>query len=152
MMMKYVFALALTLFCGAATYAAELTNGDEWRWVRISDLSDHWDVREGHATVEMKNGKISAELMLGGDKTTLYEISGTYRLGRAGVIQAGTIDATVTTFGSDFGYRDPHKGTYRKELHSTRPFDQNAGFSERIIISNGANSIGLSRTTGPRVK
>src|SRR6266576_3184419 len=139
-MMKYFLALTLTIFWGVTAHAVEPAVGNEWRWVRISDLGDHWDVREGHATVEMKNGKLSAELMLGGDKTTLYEISGTYRLGRAGVLQAGTIDATVTTFGSDFGYRDVHKGTYQKELHSTRPFDSSAGFSERIIISNGANS------------
>ena len=62
--MRYFLALLFAFTFGAATHAAEVVNGNEWRWAEINGIGKDWDKRGGRANVQMKDGKISAQLML----------------------------------------------------------------------------------------
>jgi hypothetical protein len=155
--MKYFLALLFAFVVGAAAHAAGPTTTGEWRWIEMGNLTDHWAPREGLANVEMKNGMISAQLMLEdsngapllleGGSGALYEISGTYRLGKPGLVQEGTLNVTVTTLHSDFGDHVPNTGTYRKVMRSGPPMKPDYRFTETIILSDTVNAFGLIKAT-----
>ena len=155
--MKYVLALLFVLTFGASVHASEPVNGNEWRWAEINGIGKDWDKRGGRANVQMKDGKISAQLMLEdnsgapflfeGNNGALYEISGTYRLGKPGHVQEGTVNATVTTLHSDYGDHVPNKGTYSKAL-IPEAFRFSFGmYRETIFLSDGIKVIGLMKLT-----
>ena len=144
---KQAVVLSLALCFGGSSYAAEQTNSNNWRWAELNGIGERWNVREGTAKVEMNAGKIRAELMMGSGGDVLYEISGTYRLGRAGNVQDGTVDASVTTKGSDYGNRIPYKGTYMKAVIPAELSYSLGKYRETIILGDGTNAIGLMKTT-----
>ena len=77
--MKYFLALLFAIVVGAAAHALEPNKTHEWRWIELGNLTDHWASRGGHANVEMKDGKISAQSVPEGEGGVLYEISGIHR-------------------------------------------------------------------------
>ena len=83
--------------------------------------------------------------MLEGESGVLYEISGTYRLGKPRLVQEGTVNAAVTTLNSDYGDHVPYKGTYRKVMRTGPRFEPDYRFTETIILSDTVNGIGLVR-------
>lgn len=143
--MKHLFAFLFALILGAGVQAAEPAKSDGWRWTKLQNASDHWEIEQGYANVEMKDGNIRAQLMLSEDGYFVYELFGTYRLGKGGSVQIGTLKVKISRKNTDFGINVPYEGTYRKDVTPADLRETLGLFRETIVLNDGLNSVGLLR-------